>query len=261
MRILYEEQSSSLEPSVKIGGRSTEMSVNRVIPWCNLAQYDFVIDASLTLQGNAPVSGIVLRGGGPGTWGIFVDGSKLTLAIGPQWKLQFPVGSWLPGRTNAIRIERRGDRLLGTVNLRSFSHALPVGLVIPGQGIEAVNPSASTGLAQYEQYWSAVDRGDCFHIYFKEPTPVAFDLGLDMINIFEDPGIAGKYESLDHQQVEYAMTMARLNIVRSSDSFFWAELTARKDYNPTIRNVYWEPSARLFHNLPIVCRKAAPIKP
>jgi hypothetical protein len=114
---------------------------------------------------------------------------------------------------------------------------------------ELTHPMVAHGLMHMEPYWHAIRRQSYLSVYFKEPPPLCFHAHPEMINVVLGDTVFGRFETIDHDLVDFAYQQKRLKIIDDSDEFFWTELTKDDVYNPTIYNKYWSEAARtLFHH-------------
>ncbi len=113
---------------------------------------------------------------------------------------------------------------------------------------EMPHPMVSHGLCTMEPYWHGFENSEHYSIFFKEPPPLCFHPHPDMFSIILGETWFGRFETLDHDLVDYAFSKKRLRIIDDSEEFFWVELTNENTYNPTIKNDYYSDAAkRLFH--------------
>ncbi len=87
-------------------------------------------------------------------------------------------------------------------------------------------------------YWDAVDHGDHYIAWVRDPVPVLIDPTPDLLRFWRLGGYSsfppGNFEMLDHDLVEYSLKHGRLKMVTDSREFYHAELTPDSEHEPTI---------------------------
>jgi len=111
------------------------------------------------------------------------------------------------------------------------------------------------GLKHTNDYWRAVNLNDRYRVFAKEPPPLCAHITPDFISVLFGNTIFGRFQSVDHDLVNYAFVNERLELIDDSRHFFWAEITGEDEYdlvaNPRMfENGYFPLSARYLMSSP-----------
>jgi hypothetical protein len=125
---------------------------------------------------------------------------------------------------------------------------------------DLAHPMVVHGINNKNDYWwmDKINDKNLALIFAKEPPPLCIHPSPDMLSVMFGNTVFGRFQSLDHDLVEYAFQKGRLKIVNDSRIFFWTEITEKTQYNPNgkkavIDNGYYPASARALMKTPMSC--------
>ncbi len=112
------------------------------------------------------------------------------------------------------------------------------------------------GLENDTNYWDAVDVGDRYIAWIRDPVPILIDPTPDLLRFWQLGGYnnnpPGNFEMLDHDLVGHSLNKGRLKMVTDSNQFFHCELTPDCEHEPTVCPKGSSPTEDLFGRTELV---------